>query len=53
MGWHHMHMHAQAQAMSIHGHMAHTPPNQDVPPEVLPLREEGNSQQGVKVEALH
>lgn len=33
--------------------MARTPANQDVPPEVLPLREEGNSQQGVKVEALH
>lgn len=49
----HMHMHAYAQAMSIHGHMAHTPSNQDVPPEVLPLREEGHSQQGVQVEALH
>lgn len=53
MGRHHMHMHAQARAMSIHGHMAHTPSNEDVPPEVLPLGEEGNSQQGVKVEALH
>lgn len=48
-----MHMHAQAQAMSIHGHMAHTPSNQDVPPEVLPLRKERNSQQGVKVESLN
>lgn len=33
--------------------MAPTPTNHDVPPEVLPLREEGDSQQGVEIQALH
>ena len=33
--------------------LARTPTNQDVPPEVLPLREEGNSQQSVEIKALH
>lgn len=45
------------QAISIHRHMArtlvHTPADQDVPPEVFPLGEEGNGQQSVKVDALH
>lgn len=35
------------QVICIHQHLsqqqARTPANQDVPPEVLPLREEGNS----------
>lgn len=30
-----------------------TPTNQNVPPEVLPLREEGDRQQSVKVETLN
>lgn len=33
--------------------LARTPTNQDVPAEVLPLREEGHGQQSVEVEALH
>ena len=31
----------------------HTPPYQNIPPEVLLLREEWDSQQGVKVQTLH
>lgn len=31
----------------------HTPTDQDVPPEVFPLREEGDGQQSVEVEALY
>lgn len=30
-----------------------TPANQDVPPEVLPLRKEGDDQQGVKIQPFH
>ena len=30
-----------------------TPSNQDVPPEVFPLRDEGQGQQGLQVHALH
>ena len=31
----------------------HTPADEYVPPEVLPLGEEGDGEQGVQVEALH
>lgn len=33
--------------------LARTPTNQDVPPEVLPLRDEGQGQQGLQIHALH
>lgn len=31
----------------------HTPANENVPPEVLPLREEGHSQESVQIQTLH
>lgn len=30
-----------------------TPSNENVPPEVLPLREEGHSQESVQIQTLH
>lgn len=48
--------HASDQYSSTYGgerRLARTPANQDVPPEVFPLGEEGNGQQSVKVDALH
>lgn len=48
---------AIVQAICIHQHLVErvtrTPTNQDVPPEVFLLREEGNSEQSVQIEPLH
>lgn len=46
-------LHEESQPRVLDAGTAPTPTDEDVAPEVLPLREEGDGQQSVEVEALH